>query len=636
MNALAVGFLWLIPLAFLPVIIHLLNRLRYRTVHWAAMMFLRSADRDASRRARIRQWIILALRCLMLLMFILALSRLQSLGRLARFFDPGSNLVIVMFDRSVSMEQQRGGSSGRERALSLVGQGLDELSAGTRVIWMDGATGELIPIPTGIDPSTLPQVVPTSGRMDLSRMLQRALEEVARADVAQAEIWIPTDRQASAWIPDAALAQDWTDWIALQDRVRLRVLDVARIPADPGNRALQLVGPPEWSDAGLRVELALKRDTVESEAVPLRIETGGLSFQEDLLIEGETFQWVQTIPTAPSGGVTHARFSLPADSNARDNDVVIAWEEPGILLAGAQVQGGGTTRLLRASVLPRPGVREWKAAALPTSTTTLWFADWSPELDPAVQTWVEAGGVLVRFPRLEELPPFSMDEDPLEVEQWSEATGVLATRGREPIRLDLLTINTAIDLPVDPGVQVLATLTDGRPLLTRTSLGRGVVYDWATLPDGTFSNLDDGFVLVPAVQRMLTEASTLSGTTGIRLVGDATEVKDWSSMESPDLLPVRDAGRYRVGEDVVALNRPLEEDVQEQLSVKELQEWAAPLQLGVFEDTSEDGGGVDSRSEFTGLLALLGLAFLVAESWLLTRNIRRVTPAHPTWEGRRV
>ena len=109
MSTLSPLFLWLIPLALLPVIIHLLNRLRYQTVRWAAMMFLRSADRDESRRAKIRQWLILAARCLMLLMFLLALSRLQSKGRLARFFDPGSNLVVIMFDRSASMEQLRGG-----------------------------------------------------------------------------------------------------------------------------------------------------------------------------------------------------------------------------------------------------------------------------------------------------------------------------------------------------------------------------------------------------------------------------------------------------------------------------------------------------------------------------------------------
>jgi len=46
--------LWALPAVLLPLIIHLLNRLRYKTVHWAAMIFLLKANRAATRRAKIR------------------------------------------------------------------------------------------------------------------------------------------------------------------------------------------------------------------------------------------------------------------------------------------------------------------------------------------------------------------------------------------------------------------------------------------------------------------------------------------------------------------------------------------------------------------------------------------------------
>ena len=223
MSALSPLFLWLIPLALLPVIIHLLNRLRYQTVKWAAMMFLRSADRDASRRAKIRQWLILAARCLMLLMFLLALTRLQSKGKLARFFDSGSNLVVILFDRSASMEQLRGGVSGRERALSLLNQGLSELGPGARVIWMDSATGELTPLPNAIDLERLPMVKGSATASDLSAMLRSALQEIARAGVTKAEVWIPTDRQSSAWLPDGANPPDWSEWTGMNTQITLQV-----------------------------------------------------------------------------------------------------------------------------------------------------------------------------------------------------------------------------------------------------------------------------------------------------------------------------------------------------------------------------------------------------------------------------
>src|SRR4051812_49743157 len=66
---------WAAPAILLPIVIHLLNRLRYKTVHWAAMIFLLKANRAATRRAKIRQYLLLACRCLVLLFFIWALAR---------------------------------------------------------------------------------------------------------------------------------------------------------------------------------------------------------------------------------------------------------------------------------------------------------------------------------------------------------------------------------------------------------------------------------------------------------------------------------------------------------------------------------------------------------------------------------
>src|SRR4029453_18278374 len=67
--------LWALPAVLLPIIIHLLNRLRYKTVHWAAMIFLLKANRAATRRAKIRQYLLLACRCLVLLFLIWAMAR---------------------------------------------------------------------------------------------------------------------------------------------------------------------------------------------------------------------------------------------------------------------------------------------------------------------------------------------------------------------------------------------------------------------------------------------------------------------------------------------------------------------------------------------------------------------------------
>jgi len=56
-----------------PIIIHLLTRLRYRRVRWAAIDFLITSERKAVRRARLQQILLMILRTLVLAGALLAL-----------------------------------------------------------------------------------------------------------------------------------------------------------------------------------------------------------------------------------------------------------------------------------------------------------------------------------------------------------------------------------------------------------------------------------------------------------------------------------------------------------------------------------------------------------------------------------
>src|SRR6266404_8139956 len=58
-----------------PVIIHLINRLRYRRVRWAAMEFLLKSQKRNRRRLIIEQLILLLLRILMVLLVALLVAR---------------------------------------------------------------------------------------------------------------------------------------------------------------------------------------------------------------------------------------------------------------------------------------------------------------------------------------------------------------------------------------------------------------------------------------------------------------------------------------------------------------------------------------------------------------------------------
>ena len=59
-----------LPLISLPIIIHLINQRRYQTMQWAAMMFLLAANRMSRGYARLRQWLILLVRMLVIAVII--------------------------------------------------------------------------------------------------------------------------------------------------------------------------------------------------------------------------------------------------------------------------------------------------------------------------------------------------------------------------------------------------------------------------------------------------------------------------------------------------------------------------------------------------------------------------------------
>src|SRR5262245_3151930 len=84
-----------------PIIIHLINRMRFRRVPWAAMEFLLKSQKRNRRRRIIEQIILLLLRILLVLLVGLLLARLI-IDSLA-FAHPQSTAHVVVLDDSASM-----------------------------------------------------------------------------------------------------------------------------------------------------------------------------------------------------------------------------------------------------------------------------------------------------------------------------------------------------------------------------------------------------------------------------------------------------------------------------------------------------------------------------------------------------
>ncbi len=93
----------------LPIIIHLLNKRKFRVVDWAAMEFLLNADKKNRRRVQLENLILLLLRCLAIFLIALLIGRpfLPS-SMTGGLIDSAQFERIVVVDDSLSMQVRQG------------------------------------------------------------------------------------------------------------------------------------------------------------------------------------------------------------------------------------------------------------------------------------------------------------------------------------------------------------------------------------------------------------------------------------------------------------------------------------------------------------------------------------------------
>lgn len=131
-----------------PIIIHLLNRRRFRTISWAAMDFLREALERNRKILHFRDILLLALRILAVVLFGLVLARPYFRGSAAGALWHGVLLafcLLVVFGAGIALATSQPGSRGRKPlmfgllgglvagALSLIGA-VRESSVGSEAI----------------------------------------------------------------------------------------------------------------------------------------------------------------------------------------------------------------------------------------------------------------------------------------------------------------------------------------------------------------------------------------------------------------------------------------------------------------------------------------------------------------------
>lgn len=110
--------------AAIPILIHLFNVRKLKTIEFSTLTFLKELQKNKMRRIKIRQWLLLALRTLLILLIVLAFSRPALKGSFGSAGTRAKTTVIILFDNTASMilNNERGKflSQAQTQALNIV------------------------------------------------------------------------------------------------------------------------------------------------------------------------------------------------------------------------------------------------------------------------------------------------------------------------------------------------------------------------------------------------------------------------------------------------------------------------------------------------------------------------------------
>ena len=593
MSFLQPWMLWALPIIALPIIIHLINQFRYRTIEWGAMQFLLTANRMSRGYARIRQWLILAARTLAIAGLLFAVARPLASGWLSLASGGRVDTTIILLDRSPSMQQQglAGGGSKLESARRQLIESLSVLPSNHWVL-IDSVNNKPIDIESPEQLESLTQTEPVSASADVPAMLQTAHEYIRANRPSRTEVWICSDVRRHDWDSDSGRWQAIRDsFLEYPQPVRFHLLAYADVAEQ--NRAIRVtdVRRVESDDTAqlllsMRIEQAVPADGVVE--IPVRLEIDGALTEVTVELTGGSAELEEhAVPLDVERKRGWGRVSIPADANPADNEFFFVFDQPTIrrTIVVAEEPAAATPLQLAAAITPDPNLTAAVEAITPDQVVSVEWNDVSlvlwqaplpaPENAGPLQSFIERGGQVVFF------PPATPTDDSFAGVRWQDwqelpqEAPVASWIGDQDL---LANVRSGAALPVgqlkvsrycelDGEYTALATLEGGAPLLCRVLAEPRNVYFCATTPAPQNSSLArDGVVFYVMIQRAVNAGAASLGATQQLIAGQVTEasIDTWRRLSESSGLAASVAvqsGVYQHEDRLFAINRSLEEDV---------------------------------------------------------------------------
>lgn len=340
----------------IPVLVHLLSKRKFDIVEWGAMQFL-ELGRNARRKLRLEQLLLMLLRMALIALIALALARPWTEGSwFSKIVSKQNRDVVLVIDGSYSMGWAEKSKTPHAEAVQFAKRLLSDLLAGDKIGLIDARD---LPRPVIESPTSdlgrvrreLDALPAPSGTSDLAAAMNKAVQMLSGTSYLSREIIVLTDRQAKGWQPDDEGLWALYDKMLDEPTVRPRTWVVEFGPEDNARRTnyavenLQL--SRELTAVGYPVRIKTKiRMSSGNQAIPRKVfleidgqrladQTRTITIPADKEDKEESIEFKHIFTTAGSHlvSVVIEKDNLPGDNRA-DAAVTITEAVPVLLVDG--------------------------------------------------------------------------------------------------------------------------------------------------------------------------------------------------------------------------------------------------------------------------------------------------------------
>ena len=624
-----------IALAAVPILIHLLNLMRHRRESWAAMRFLLKAKENSSRMSKIRRWLTLLSRALAICALALLMARPMATDEssLIAFADQKPEVVMLVLDRSSSMQKKFIGSS-----QTLLQRGLDEFEKlskvwpETKLVAIETVFSETIVVDSAetiLSKEMEDFFGPTDCGGNLPYTINQGLNWLENAGVGHAQILVISDNQKSNWEiqENEQMLNNINERIDNKEGLwKLCFLKLE--PTEMVNLSIVCKSYREENQQ-FHPTLLISGNQKETKSLAVKINVNGDLQTVKCRFAHPSTTWTPTISLSDQPPTGWISISLPEDSFVRDNQYFFTYGNQGMLKVAVRCKDEQTRKFINAACELDPENLyldknfSLESTKLNENDLLIHQGSFSQNEEGQVLEFIKSGGRIALFPEFEKesksyafqkwkTTESSSENNFFEISEWKRDQGIFANtaNGRE-LALPFLKI---LQRKVPSEGESLAFYKSGESFFRKKTIGTGVVYSFSTLPNKNWSNLGEGFVLVPLLIRIFEESSVKSASKLLEC-GDNFSLEcngfvsvTGNSNHNPSIREgiYKDLGKF------FAFNRKSTETLPDILKLENLQK-AMPSKHIVFTEASTTSLSFD-RAEVWNLFLIAMLLFLIAES----------------------